>query len=71
MSLLSEWELWACAQHYVTQHGEDAGVIAAMRCDELLGACDYDGARNYQAIIERIHDCSSRRPARSTSQAPR
>ena len=55
MSLLSEWELWACAQHYVTQHGEDAAVIAAMRCDELFDACDYDGARNYQAIIERIN----------------
>ena len=55
MSLLSESELWACAQHYVTQHGPDAGVNAAMRCDELFDACDYDGARNYQAIIERIN----------------
>ena len=25
MSLLGEWEPWACAQPYVTQHGEDAG----------------------------------------------
>ena len=55
MSLLSEWELWACAQHYVTQHGEDAAVIAAMRCDELLNASDFKGARNFQAIIERIN----------------
>ena len=60
MSLLSEWELWACAQHYVTQHGQDAGVVAAMRCDELLDACDYDGARNYQAIIERINQLLER-----------
>jgi hypothetical protein len=55
MSLLSEWELWACAQHYVTQHGEDAAVIAAMRCDELLKASDFEGARNFQAMIERIN----------------
>ena len=55
MSLLSEWELWACANTYITQHGEDAAVIAAMRCDELLDACDYEGARNYQAIIVRIN----------------
>jgi hypothetical protein len=54
MTLLSEWELWACAQHYVTEHGEDAGVMAAFRCDELLEAGDHAGARNYQAIIERI-----------------
>jgi len=53
--MLSEWELWASAQHYVSQHGEDAPVIAAMRCDELLDACDYEGARVYRAIIERIH----------------
>jgi hypothetical protein len=55
MSLLSEWELWACAQHYVTRHGEDAAVIAAMRCDELLNASDFEGARNFQAMIERIN----------------
>lgn len=55
MSLLSEWELWACAQHYVTQHGENAAVIAVLRCDELLEAGEYAGARNYQAIIERIN----------------
>ena len=55
MSLLSEWELWACAQHYVTQHGEDAAVIAAMRCDELLNASNFEGARNFHAIIERIN----------------
>jgi hypothetical protein len=55
MAMLSEWELWACANHYVTQHGEDAAVMAAMRCDELLDACDYEGARNYQAIIARIN----------------
>jgi hypothetical protein len=53
--VLTNWELWACANHYVTQHGEDAGVIAAMRCDELLDACDYEGARTYQAILVRIN----------------
>jgi hypothetical protein len=52
---LPEWELWACAQHYITAHGDDAGVFAAMRCDELLDAGDYDGARTYQAIIARIN----------------
>ena len=53
--MLSDWELWACANDYLTKHGEDAPIIAAMRCDELLDACDYEGARNYQAIILRIN----------------
>lgn len=30
-------------------------LIGLMRCDELLDACDYEGARNYQAIILRIN----------------
>ena len=55
MTLLSEWELWASAQHYVTEHGEDAAIIAAMRCDELSAACDHDGARNFHAIVRRIN----------------
>jgi hypothetical protein len=54
MSLLTGWELWACAQHYVTRHGEDAGVIAALRCDALFAQGDLDGARNYRTIIRRI-----------------
>lgn len=45
--MLSEWELWACANHYVTELGEDAGVMAALRCDELLDAGDFEGARTY------------------------
>jgi hypothetical protein len=55
MSAITQWELWAAAQHYVTAHGEDAGVMAAFRCDELLDAGDHAGARTYQAIIRRIN----------------
>jgi hypothetical protein len=53
--VISEWELWACAHHDLAEHGADAGVVAALRCDELLGAGDLDGARTYQAIIARIN----------------
>lgn len=53
--MISQRELWACAQHYVTQHDEDAAVIAAMRCDELFASGDLEGARNYRAIVRRIN----------------
>jgi hypothetical protein len=55
VTLLSSWELWACAQHYITEHGEDAAIIAAMRCDELFEAGDLAGVKNFHAIIRRIN----------------
>jgi hypothetical protein len=53
--VLSEWELWACAQHYIKRHVNDAPIHAAMRADELLAEGDLEGARNYQAIVRRIN----------------
>lgn len=53
--MLTEWELWACANHYVQQHQLDAPILAAIRADELLVAGDFDGARNFQAIVRRIN----------------
>jgi hypothetical protein len=53
--VLTDWELWACANHYVEKHGVDAAVIAALRADELLAEQDHEGVRNYSAIITRIN----------------
>jgi hypothetical protein len=53
--LLSDWELWACANHYISRHREDAAVIAAMRCDELFARGEYEGAPTYRAIVNRIN----------------
>lgn len=52
--MLTDWELWACASHYVTKHSEDALIMAAMRADELLSAGDLDGVKTYRAILRRI-----------------
>ena len=53
---LTEWELWACANQYIRQHGEDAAILAAMRADEKVEACDLDGARTWRAIVKRINE---------------
>ena len=45
LAMLTDWELWACAQHYIREHAEDAPIIAAMRADELLKEGDDEGAR--------------------------
>lgn len=60
MAILSEWELWACANEAVRQHGADAPIFAAMRADELLGEGDLDGAQNWRLIVQRINDLLSK-----------
>ena len=52
--MITECELWSCANHYIRQHGEDAPIVAAMRADELDADCDIDGARNWRLIVDRI-----------------
>jgi hypothetical protein len=53
--VLAEWELWACAQHYIKRHLDDAPIHAAMRADELLAQGDLEGAKTFQAIVRRIN----------------
>jgi hypothetical protein len=52
--MITDWELWACANSYVSRYKEDAPVLAAMRCDELLAEGDMAGVRTFEAIIKRI-----------------
>lgn len=52
--MITEWELWACANHLINQHGENAAMEAAMRADELLAEDDLQGMRTFQAIARRI-----------------
>jgi len=53
--VISDWEIWACANHYITRHGEDAPIIAAMRADELMSEGDMQCARTFQMIVKRIN----------------
>lgn len=54
--MLSDWELWGCANHYVRKHGLDAPIWAAMRADELQSEGDLEGARTFRAIVRRINE---------------
>ena len=49
MSILTDWELWACANECIRQYGFDATIHAAMRADEMEGGLALDseeGVRN-------------------------
>lgn len=56
MAALSEWELWACANQAIEQHGAEAAIFAAMRADELLEQRDEEGARTWRLIVHRISE---------------
>ena len=53
--MISEWELWACSNHYIQRFAEDAAIMAAMRADELLAEGDMEGVRIFQRIVRRIN----------------
>ncbi len=60
---LSEWELWACANKMIEQHGADAPIHAAMKADDMLERGDIDGHSVWMQIMHRIDEMLPR-PAR-------
>jgi len=56
VSYINEWELWACANEMIRQHGFDALIHAAMKADALSDKGDFDGSRTWVAIARRIDD---------------
>ena len=56
--MLSEWELWACANRVLQSHGKDASLHVAKQIKALTQAGDADGARAWRAIARRIAQLS-------------
>ncbi|WP_416222352.1 DUF6961 family protein [Sphingosinicella sp. LY1275] len=52
--MLSDWELWACANETMVQHGDRAPFVAAVRIAELTDHSDLDGAEAWRRIAARI-----------------
>lgn len=55
--MLSEWELWACANRVLQTHGEEAALHAAEQIGALVLQGDAEG---------RPHLAGDRRPDRAT-----
>lgn len=51
---LSDWELWACANRMIEEHGRDAAIHAGMRADRLFEKGDIDGSATWLEILRRI-----------------
>ena len=53
--MLCDWELWACAQHYVRNMAKTRALPQQCVVTNCLMRATTKGARTYQAIIERIN----------------
>lgn len=56
--MLSEWELWACANQVLKTQGDKAAVYVAERIGALALAGDAQGIKTWQAIARRIAELS-------------
>jgi hypothetical protein len=61
--MLSDWELWACANQLVEQHGQGAPLEAMTRIFELGEAGDKDGHIAWCMIAERVRKLLREKPA--------
>ena len=58
LTVLTDWELWACARQQIEHHGYDAATHAAMRSDALLAEGNASGHVAWLAILDRISQLS-------------
>lgn len=57
--MLSEWELWACANQVLQTHRDKAPLHVAEQIGALALAGDEAGIRTWQAIARRISQLTS------------
>ena len=56
--MLSDWELWACANEVIETHGDKAALFVAEQIGVLVLAGDNNGIATWQAIARRISELS-------------
>jgi len=56
--MLSDWELWACANQVMKAQGDNAAHYVAEQIGALVLAGDEEGIKTWQAIARRITELS-------------
>jgi hypothetical protein len=56
--MLSDWELWACANEVLKAHGDRAALFVAEQIGALVLVGDNNGIATWQAIARRIAELS-------------
>ena len=57
--MTSDLDIYRTANVLIREHGDKAGIHAAMRADELLEAGDLDGAATWRRVIKAIEELAS------------
>jgi hypothetical protein len=60
--VLSDWELWACANQLVDQHGRGAITEAGERILAMVAEGDQDGHATWLAILSRMNQLLRDKP---------
>lgn len=65
--MTADIDIWPTANLLIEQHGADAPLIAAQRCDACLDNGDLDGQRVWTQILRAIEDLQrTERPENTT-----
>mgnify|MGYP001556345302 CR=1 FL=1 len=65
---LTDWEIWACAQQVIKQHGAKAPLHCAFMIAKMATDIDTDGVTAWQAIAERVDQLMDYRTGRPLSR---
>jgi hypothetical protein len=52
--MLSDWELWACANQVLKIHGDKSHLYIAEQIGALAVTGDHDGIDTWKAIAQRL-----------------
>lgn len=60
--MITEWKLWACANHMVKEHGQEAVTKAGERLLDMMANNDMQAYLTWVAIIQRTVKLLQKRP---------
>ncbi len=61
-AMVSEIDIYRSAKLLIDQHGEDAGLEAAMRADAMLEKGDMEGATTWRRIVKAVEELLAAAP---------
>ncbi len=61
--MISALDIYRSAQVLIRQHGDDAGLKAAQRADDMLDRGDMDGLAVWKRILAAVEEIARTEPA--------